>query len=119
LNLLLALERTFYGAASQKGKKKSPQGCRALKLFGTAGGDLPYGGCFGLAVNEFLKLIVPGAFFAKYFRVFLNLSAIGFSGLGIKDNLLALQFEFIGFVFIVGIFDKKIQATAYRTFHHQ
>ena len=74
-----------------KEEKKSPPGCRASNSSGTAGGDLPYGGCYGLTVFEFLKLVVPGAFFAKDFGVALDLRAAGFSRLSIKDDILALQ----------------------------
>ena len=102
-----------------KEEKKSPPGCRASNSSGTAGGDLPYGGCYGLTVFEFLKLVVPGAFFAKDFGVALDLRAAGFSRLSIKDDILALQLEFTGFVFIIGVFDEKIQTAAYGTFHFQ
>jgi hypothetical protein len=61
-----------------------------LKLFGAAGGDLRYGGCLALVVFEFLKFVVPGAFFAKDFRVALHLSAVGITNSSIKDNRLTL-----------------------------
>jgi hypothetical protein len=66
-----------------------------------------------------LKLVVPGAFFAKDFGVALDLLAVGFSRLRIKDDILALQFEFKGFVLIIRVFDIKVEAAAYGTFHHQ
>jgi hypothetical protein len=100
-------------------EKKSPRGCRAINSSGTAGGDLPYGGCCGLAVFEFLKLVVPGAFFAKDFGVAVDLRAVGFSRLGIKDDIIALQLEITGFVRIIRVFDEKIQAAAYGTLHFQ
>jgi hypothetical protein len=100
-------------------RQKSPRGCRAKDFCGTAGGDLRYGGYYGLAVFELLKLVVPGAFFAKDLGVALDLRAVGFSHLGIKDDILTLQLEFTGFVLIIRVFDEKIQTTAYGTFHFQ
>ena len=88
-------------------------------LLGHRRGDLRYGGCYGLAVFELLKLIVPGAFFAKDFGVAFDLSAVGFRNLGIKDDTLPFQLKFIGFIFIVGVFDEKIQTAAYGTFHNK
>ncbi|MGD8724962.1 MAG: hypothetical protein PVG00_13570, partial [Desulfobacterales bacterium] len=81
--------------------------------------DLPYGGCSGLAFFEFLKLVVPGTFFAKDFGVAVDLRAVGFSRIRIKDDILTLQLEFTGFVRIIRVFDEKIQAAAYGTLHFQ
>ena len=72
---------------------------------------------FCLAVFQFLKLVVPSAFFTEDFGVALHFRAVGFSGLRIKYNILALQLELMGFEFIIGIFDKKIQAAAYGALH--
>ena len=63
-----------------------------------------------------MKFVVPGASFTEdlgagfYFR-----AAAG--GLGLKDGPVALELEIIGFVFVIGVFDEKIDAAAYRTFH--
>jgi hypothetical protein len=75
-----------------------------LSNFGTAGGDLRYWVCFwlfGLAVFQFLKLVVPGAFFA------------------VVDDGGVLQLELKGFVFVIRVFDEKIQATEDGAFHFQ
>jgi hypothetical protein len=104
-------------AGTAVGRKKIAAGGRAINSSGTAGGDLPYGGCSGLAFFEFLKFVVPGTFFAKDFGVAVDLRAVGFSRIRIKDDIIALQLEFTGFVSIIRVFDEKIQAAAYGTLH--
>ena len=72
-----------------------------------------------LAVFQFLKFIVPGAFFAEDFGVALDFRAVGFVGLRVVDDFGVLQFELEGFVFVIRVFDEKIQATAYGAFHNK
>jgi hypothetical protein len=60
---------------------------------------------------------MPGAFFAKDFSVHFDVRAAGCFGLGMIDDGVVLQLEFIGFVFIIRGFDEKIQAAAYGTLH--
>jgi len=71
---------------------------------------------FGSAFFQLLKFVMPGASFAKDFGVRLYFRAT-VAGLRLKDNAVALEFEIIGFVFVIRVFDKKIEAAAYGTFH--
>lgn len=73
---------------------------------------------FCLAVFQFLKFIVPGAFFAEDFGVALYFRAVGFVGLRVVDDGGVLQLELKGFVLVVRVFDEKIQAAAYGAFHN-
>jgi hypothetical protein len=102
--------------------KKSPHGCRASRVFGTAGGDLRYSVCFwisSLVVFQFLKFVVPGAFFAEHFGIALYFRAVGFAGVRIKDNAVILSLELKGFVLVIRVFDEKTQAAADGAFHFQ
>ena len=60
---------------------------------------------------------MPGTFFTEDFGVRLQIRPAGIFGFRIKDNAVVLQLELMGFEFIIGIFDEKIQATAYRALH--
>jgi hypothetical protein len=71
---------------------------------------------FGLAFFQLLEFVVPGASFAEDFGVRFYLRAAAGS-LGLKDGAFALELEFIGFVFVIGVFDEKVQAAADGTFH--
>ena len=78
--------------------------------------------CFwvlGLAVFQFLKFVVPGAFFAEDFGVIFYFRAVGFFGLRVEDGSGVLELELEGFVLVIRVFDEKIQAAAYGTFHDQ
>jgi hypothetical protein len=71
---------------------------------------------FGSAFFQLLKFVVPGASFAKDFGVRLDFrAAVG--GFLIEDDAVAFELEIIGFVFVIGVFDEKIQAAAYGTLH--
>ena len=59
---------------------------------------------------------MPGASFAKDFGVRLYFR-VAVAGLRFKDNAIALELKIIGFVFVIRVFDEKIQAAAYGTFH--
>ena len=63
-----------------------------------------------------LKPVVPRAFFAEDFGVRPDFrAAVG--GFLIEDDAVAFELEIIGFVFVIGVFDEKIQAAAYGTLH--
>jgi hypothetical protein len=72
---------------------------------------------FVLAAFQFLKLVVPGAFFAEDFGVVFYFRAFGFFGLGVEDDFGVFQIEVEGFVLIIRVFDEKIEAAANRTLH--
>jgi hypothetical protein len=63
-----------------------------------------------------LKPVVPRAFFAEDFGVGLDFR-VAVGGLRIKDGDVTLELEIVGFVFVIGVFDEKIQAAAYGTLH--
>jgi hypothetical protein len=71
---------------------------------------------FGSVFFQLLKFIMPGASFAKDFGVRLYFRA-AVAGLRLKDNTVALELKIIGFVFVIRVFDEKIQAPAYGTLH--
>lgn len=60
---------------------------------------------------------MPGAFFAKDFGVVLYIRTVGFVGLRIVNDRGVLELELKSFVFIVRVFDEKIQTAAYGTLH--
>ena len=60
---------------------------------------------------------MPGAFFAKDLGIRLYIRAAGFVGLRIVNDRGVFELELKSFEFIVRVFDKKIQAAAYGTFH--
>ena len=89
-------------------------------VFDTAGGDLRYWFfILRLAVFQFLKSVVPGAFFAKDFSVVLYFRAAGLFGLRFEDDSGVLQLELEGFVRVIRVFDEKIKAAANGTFHNK
>ena len=60
---------------------------------------------------------MPGAFFAKNLGIRLYIRAVGFVGLRYVNDLGVFELELKRFVFVVRIFNEKIQAAAYGTFH--
>jgi len=68
------------------------------------------------AFFQLLELVVPGASFAEDFGVRFYFRAAG-GTLGLEDDAFAFEFEIVGFVFVIGVFDEKIQAAADGTLH--
>jgi len=60
---------------------------------------------------------MPGTFFAKDLGVCFYIRAVGFIGLRIVNDRGVLELEFKCFVFIVRVFDEKIQTAAYGALH--
>jgi hypothetical protein len=71
---------------------------------------------FGSVFFQLLKPVVPGAAFAKDFG-FRPDFRVAVGSLRIKDDAVALELEIMGFVFVIGVFDEKIQAAAYGALH--
>ena len=69
------------------------------------------------AVFQLLKPVVPGASFAEDFGFRLDFR-VAVGGLRIKDGGVALELKIVGFVFVIGVFEEKIQAAAYGKLHH-
>jgi hypothetical protein len=63
-----------------------------------------------------LKPVVPGASFAEDFGVRFDFR-LAAGSVRLKDDTVALELEIMGFVFVIGVFDVKIQAAAYGTLH--